>query len=506
MKYNALNPNLSFFQLYRLLRQHRQLADRRNPMFYANKVARWVIGFVMAFTVLYIMMFGILLALDANASHNVTPLEYIFGVTPIVLAIDFGARFIVQETPSQIIKPYVLLPLPRHACIDCFILTSLLSTGNLIWFALLVPYSLISVVFTFGVLPTLSLMVLYYLLVLANSQWYAICRALIVGNPLWSLLPLVFYFGVYSIWIFGDFSTFFDFYASIGTGLERGNLLPHLVALFALVGLAMVNRRLQYNTVWRELGKQTVTKIKKVSTFSSLNRFGEIGEYIKIEIKSLMRNKNPRKTFNAATLAVLMLSIVICCTDIYDSKMMVNFWCFYNFALYGAVMLVRVMSYEANYIDALLVHKENILKLLKAKYYFFCVLLVLPFVLMLPMVFMGKWHILMLLSYASFTIGFQYFILMQLAVYNKQRIPLNEKFISKAGVENNSVQIVAEMVAFIAPMILISVLETFLSDYVAWLVIMLIGLVFFAFHNLWLRNIYKRMMKRKYENLMAYHG
>ena len=151
-------------------------------------------------------------------------------------------------------------------------------------------------------------------------------------------------------------------------------------------------------------------------------------------------------------------------------------------------------------------HKENILKLLKAKYYFFCVLLVLPFVLMLPMVFMGKWHILMLLSYASFTIGFQYFILMQLAVYNKQRIPLNEKFISKAGVENNSVQIVAEMVAFIVPMILISVLEAFLSDYVAWLVIMLIGLVFFAFHNLWLRNIYKRMMKRKYENLMAYHG
>lgn len=505
MKYNALNPDLSFFQLYRLLRRHRQLAERRNPMFYANKVARWVIGVMMALMVLYLILFAVLLALEANETHSVTSLEFIFGVLPIILTVDFGARFLVQETPSQIIKPYVLLPLPRYACIDGFVLTSLLSIGNLVWFALLVPYSLISVVFTFGILPTLSLFVLFYLLVLANSQWYAICRTLVVGKPLWWGLPLLFYLGVYAIWIFGDFSTFLDCYASIGTGLEHGNLVPHLVAFMLLAGLVLVNRHLQYRTVWRELGKQNTTKIKNVRIFSSLNQFGEIGEYIKIEIKSLMRNKNPRKAFISATVMELVMSIVICCTDIYDSQVMVNFWCFYNFAVYGAVLLVRVMSYEANYIDALLVHKENILKLLRAKYYFFCVLLVLPFVLMLPMVFMGKWHILMLLSYAVFTIGFQYFILMQLAVYNKQKLPLNESFISKTGVESNAVQIVAEMAAFIIPMILITLLETFLSDCVAWMVIMLIGLVFFAFHNQWLRNIYKRMMKRKYENLLAYY-
>lgn len=505
MKYNALNPDLSFFQLYRLLRRHRQLAERRNPMFYANKVARWVIGVMMALMVLYLILFAVLLALEANESHSVTSLEFIFGVMPIILTVDFGARFLVQETPSQIIKPYVLLPLPRYACIDGFVLTSLLSAGNLVWFALLVPYSLISVVFTFGILPTLSLFMLCYLLILGNSQWYAICRTLVVGKPLWWGLPLLFYLGVYAIWIFGDFSTFLDCYASIGTGLEHGTLVPHLVAVMLLAGLVLVNRRLQYHTVWREMGKQNTTKIRNVRTFSSLNQFGEIGEYIKIEIKSLMRNKNPRKAFISATVMELVMSIVICCTDIYDSQVMVNFWCFYNFAVYGAVLLVRVMSYEANYIDALLVHKENILKLLRAKYYFFCVLLVVPFVLMLPMVFAGKWHILMLLSYASFTIGFQYFILMQLAVYNKQKLPLNESFISKTGVESNAVQIVAEMAAFIIPMILITLLEAFLSDCVAWMVIMLIGLVFFAFHNQWLRNIYKRMMKRKYENLLAYY-
>lgn len=506
MKYNTLNPNLSFFQLFKLLRRHRLLAERRHPMFYANKVAKWVIGFFTVLMVLYLIMFAILLALDANSSQRDTSLEHILGAMPIILTIDFGVRFLAQQTPSQIIKPYVLLPLPRYACIDSFVLTSLFCWDNLIWFALLVPYCLMSVVFTFGVLPTLSLLLLYYLLILANSQWYSICRTLIVGNQLWWALPVVVYFGVYSIWIFTDFTTFFDSYASIGTGLESGNILPHVIALLVLIGLVLVNRRLQYNNVWREMGKQKVSKIKNVSNFSSLNQFGEIGEYIKIEIKSLMRNKNPRKAFITATVIVLVLSLLISFTDVYDSKAMVNFWCFYDFVIYGAMLLIRVMSYEANYIDALMVRKENILKLLMAKYYFFCALLVFPFILMLPMVFMGKWNILMLLSYGIFTAGFQYCIIMQLAVYNKQKLPLNEAFISKTGVENNALQIVIEMVAFAIPMVLITVMEAFLPDYVAWLIFMLVGLVFIACHKLWLRNIYQRMMKRRYDHLMAFHA
>ena len=185
---------------------------------------------------------------------------------------------------------------------------------------------------------------------------------------------------------------------------------------------------------------------------------------------------------------------------------MTNFWCFYNYVVFGAMLLIRIMSYEGNYIDALMVHKENILKLLTAKYYFFCGLLVFPFILMIPMVVVGKWNILMLFSYGIFTAGFQYFILMQLAVYNKQKLPLNENFISKSGVENNYIQVVVQMVTFIVPMVVISILEALLKEEVAWLIMMAIGLGFISTHKLWLANIYRRMMKRKYEHLMAFHA
>lgn len=506
MTHNTQTQRLSFFALFKLLRQHRKLAERRDPMFYTNKAARWIIGVVMGLMMLYLLMFAILFALGANDSKSHTALEFIFGVMPFILSIDFGVRFIGQQTPSQIIKPYVLLPIPRYACIDSFVINSLMSWGNLLWFVMLVPYCLMSVVFSYGFGASLSLLLLYYLLILADSQWYSICRTLVVGSPLWWVLPILVYLGVYSVWIVTDFNTFTNFYSSIGRGLEHGNLLPHLVALMLLVSLSLVNRRLQYNNVWREMGKQKVTKMKTVSHFTALDRFGEIGEYLKIEIKSLMRNKNPRKSFTFAVVIVLILSLLVSFTDIYDSTAMTNFWCFYNYVVFGAMLLIRIMSYEGNYIDALMVHKENILKLLTAKYYFFCGLLVFPFILMIPMVVVGKWNILMLFSYGIFTAGFQYFILMQLAVYNKQKLPLNENFISKSGVENNYIQVVVQMVTFIVPMVVISILEALLKEEVAWLIMMAIGLGFISTHKLWLANIYRRMMKRKYEHLMAFHA
>lgn len=454
---------------------------------------------------IYLIIFAVLLSLDANSSRRFTALEFIMSVSPFIWTVDFWIRFIAQQTPSQIIKPYVLMPIPRYACIDSFIISSLLSLGNLVWFALLIPFCLMSVVFSYGLLPALSLLLLFYLMILVDSQWYSICRTLITNHILYLLLPLSVNVAIFLPWILGDYGCFSTFYAKIGTGMEHGQVIPHIIALAILALLIVINRRLQYINVWKELGKQRVKKLKSVSRLSFFDHYGEIGEYLKIEVKSLMRNKNPRKIFIYATVAVIVLSAIISTTDVYDSSFMTNFWAFYNFVIYGGMLLARIMGYEGNYIDVLMVHKENILKLLIAKYYFFCGLLIIPFLLMLPTVIVGKWNVFMLLSYGLFTAGFQYFLLMQTAVYNKQKIPLNEKMISKNGIESNYFQLATEMAAMILPAIFISLLETIMPTKVAWLLIMAFGLTFIISHKLWLRNIYQRMMRRKYVHLEAFH-
>ena len=494
------------WELFKELRKHRQLANKRAFNFEQNKAAKYIVGFVYVLTLLYLIFFAIILSLAANDIRSMTAVEFFMAISPFILIIDFFMRFMTQQTPTQIIKPYILLPISKYTCVESLILSSLFNWGNLTWFIMLVPFALMSVVFSQGIWVTLGFFLCFYLLVLINSQWYSIIRAYINDSMVWWIVPIIVYTLVFLPVILKGWPFMFKFYGAIGTAISEGSILPYLIPILVLLGIVYFNRKVQFSHIWNELAKVEKTKIYNSKHFSFLESRGEVGQYIQLEIKSLMRNKNVRKTFIFATAIVFMMSLVISLTEAYDSQFMTNFWCMYNFVVYGAMLLVKVMCNEGNYIDCLMVRRENILKLLHAKYIFYCAILLFPFVLMLPTVFAGKWSIFMLISYAFFTAGFQYFILFQMAVYNKQTIPLNTKFISKSGVENNYFQIAAEMIAFILPMILVSTLQTMFGDTVSYLVMLIIGISFISTYPIWLRNIYHRMMKKKYELLDGFRA
>lgn len=489
------------WQIFKVLKKHRSLAEKRAMNFEQNKVAKYLVYVFGGFIFLYLIGFAIILSMAVNEDRSNTPLEFIFGILPFVLSADFIFRFMAQQTPSQIIKPYMLLPLPKHICIDSFVATSLVSTGNLTWFAMLIPFAIMSVVFTDGVLLTLLFLLIYYIFILANSQWYSIVRTLINDKIYYWVLPIVMYAIVFCPVFITDWDGFFSLYSQLGTSVESGSPLPLLLSMAFLILVVVINRKIQYYFTRREVMKVEKTELRTVSNFAFLNNYGETGQYIKLEIKTILRNKNPRKSFIFATLIVLMMSLAISFTGIYDDNFSTNFWCFYNFAIYSLMMLVKVMGNEGNYIDCLMVRHQDILKLLRAKYIFYCLLLFFPFLLMLPTVLSGKWSFLMVFSYGIFTAGFQHFVMFQLAVYNKQTMPLNTKFISKSGMENNYYQLVVPLFAMFIPVIIVLTLQYTAGATASYVIMLLIGLAFMATHHLWLHNIYNRMMKHKYRQM-----
>ena len=309
-----------------------------------------------------------------------------------------------------------------------------------------------------------------------------------------------------TIYIYGDAEIGFDklvyFYANAGTAIDSHSLLPLLLAMAILAATIAVNRKIQITFVKDELFKtKTVKEIKTVRNYGFLEKYGKLGSFLQLEIKLTLRNKVPKKALLFDSVGVVFISAIIITSDIYDSQGMTNFWGLYNFILYGSTILVKVMGYEGNYIDGLMTRRENILNILKAKYYLMSALLFVPFLLMLPVVISGKWTLFMLVSYAIFTMGFQYFVLLQMAVYNKQTIPLNQKLTNNNGADNNYIQMILMGVIFIVPNVMCAVLQSVFSDNVSYSVMLTIGMVFIATHNLWLKNIYKRLMKRKYINM-----
>ncbi|MBP3757378.1 MAG: hypothetical protein J6I61_08875, partial [Prevotella sp.] len=234
--------------------------------------------------------------------------------------------------------------------------------------------------------------------------------------------------------------------------------------------------------------------------------FGEVGEYLKLEVKSVMRNKNMRKQFVFAVAIVTVFSLLLSFTDIYDDSYNSNFLAFYNFAIFGLMGLSRVMSAEGNYIDGLMVHKENIISLLKAKYYFYVVMLVLPFLLMIPTIIQEKCTLLMLLSIFFFTAGVEYCLLMHMAIFNKQTVPLNEKFVSKGNVETNYFQVIINLAVLFVPVITVMVLLSFFSANTAYLILLILGMLFMVTNSYWIRFIYRQFMKRRYTNMESFRA
>ena len=491
-------------QLIKILHKHLKLSEKRSLAWEQNKIAKYSIYIVSGIVIAYLVFIAIMLSLIINDSESVLAYEFMYGIAPFILSIDFLSRFAFQQTPSQLVKPYSLLPISRYACIDCFLVNTVISSYNFLWFALYIPFALMSILFSEGLIVSLGFLTGLWLFSVINSQWYLLVRSLVNKNMAWWILPIIVYALVYSPWYIGanaGIGNLLDTYMMLGEGFSFWHLPNYAGAILAIIALLEINRRRQYVCVWRELSKIEKTEVRHLMRFTFLERMGKIGEYMKIEIKSIMRNANVRKTFISGTAVIVLFSLLLSFSDIYDGVFMSNFWCIYCFAIYGAMILVKIMCYEGNYIDCLMVRKENIIMLLTAKYYIYSALLVFPFILMLPTVFTGKCTLLMLMAYAAFTAGVEYFLFFQMAVYNKQTIPLNTKFIGKGSMENNYMQIAVEMIIFIVPISFIMFAQMLFSETIAHIIILAIGILFIALHHIWIANIYRRLMKRRYANM-----
>lgn len=503
-----MKSKLSRWQLIKILRHHNSLSDKRSLALDQNKIAK-VFGYIMlTFIIFYLLFFSVMLSLIANDSTRYTASEMMFGLMPFILVIDFLFRFMAQQTPSQRIKPYVLLPVSKYICIDCFLFNSATSSANLIWMALFLPYSIMSILFVEGFSAAVGFLLASYLLIVANSLWYMLIRTLINRSFYWWLLPIFVYACMFSFWYIGpnaSIKNLLETYSVVGNGAAHWSILTFGGILLIIVGLLAINRKVQFNSVYQELAKTEKTTIKHVTQLTMLDKFGEVGEYIKLEIKSIMRNKNIRNGFITANLLVLMFSMLISFTDIYDGGF-TKFLAVYNFAIYGTMFLLKVMCYEGNYIDCLMVHKENIISLLKAKYFFVTGMLLLPFLLMIPTIYMGKCSLLTLIAVMCLTAGPIHAGFLYMAVINKQTIPLNTKFIGKGSFENSYIQLGLELVVFTLPLILINVMPLIFGETGGMISIMLMGLSVVFTYPLWIRDIYKRMMKRRYKNLESFRA
>lgn len=491
---------MTLLQLYLTLRRNRKLSERRSALWEQNKVAQVFFILSVGFMAIYFMGIGTMLGWASRGGDNTV----IFIFMPFLLLLDFFMRFGMQQTPSMMVKPYLLMPLKKRQIIDCFLIQTLTAGINYIWLFLFLPYIFIAWCGGTSLPLALLTLLILQLIIFINSQWYLLVRTFVNRSMLWWILPVAVYGLSYGLplLIFGiekGLDKIID--ACVDYAMHTVTIAMYIV-LFAL--LFVVNRIIQQKGVDEEVEQVEKVGKRAMSQFTFFERFGEIGEYLKLEIKCAMRCKVIKQRFISGIAVITMLSLIIAYTDVYSGTFSTNMWCIYCFVFFGATTLVKIMGVEGNYIDFLMVHHENIYTLLRAKYYFYSATLILPLLLLMPAIIEGKFPLLMILAYMLLTTGPCYCLLFHLAIFNKQTLPLNDKITGKNNIENK-LQLIFELIVFFVPVAITISFTAIFGDTIGYIIIIVIGAAFVALHTMWLKFIYKRMMRHKYKNLEGFH-
>lgn len=488
--------------LFLELRKHGKLAAKRNPMYEKNKFGKFWMYFMAIFWAGYLMFFGTTFAFafdgGATEAYHVMNSGLIF-----VLVLDFIMRFPFQKTPTQEVKPYLLLPARRNRLIDFLLIRSGLNGFNIIWLFLFVPFAIITITKFYGITGVMTYCIGIWLLMVFNNYWFLLCRTLMNERIWWVALPILVYGAIAAGMFIPDNSPLFDWSVNLGEGFITGSLLTFLGVLAAIVLMWFINHALMSKLVYDEINKVEDTKVKHVSEYKFLDRYGEIGEYMRLELKLLLRNKVCKTALRTLIILIIAFTCILSFTEVYDGQGMKSFIMVYNFVIMGTLFLSNLMSYEGNYIDGLMSRKESIYTLLRAKYTLYSIAIIIPLILMIPAMVTGKLSALSCIAWAIFVIGCVYFCLFQLAVYNNKTVDLNAKMTNRQNA-GTGLQNLIGGAAFGVPLLMNFVLTAFLGQTTTAWILIAIGAGFILTSRFWLKDVYNRFMKRRYKNMEGF--
>ena len=492
------------YRLYRLISQNADLKDKRHPMLDKNRFMKFLIVFMWLYYAAILLFMGVVMAMGMKHSYNGVASFHVFdGGLLYLLIIDFWVRFVLQETPAQNVQPYALLPIRRSFLMHLYLTRSGISWGNLYWGFMLVPFGLIAIVVPIGWGAFFGWLLGWWLLIVADSYAYLFCRALCMKHLAWVLLPAAIHGALLAIMLVPDKNPLDMPCTLLMYGFLQWEFLPFLCAIALIAFLYWANYRLQMGMVYDEVGKKEEKEIKHATQFNFLNRYGQLGEYLKLEVKQRMRNKTVKMSFFLGLGLMIMLSSIMYFSDVYDNSFMRSFICLYNYIVLGMMTLITIMCYEGNYIDGLMSRRESILQLLRAKYYFNVLLLFIPPIILLPLMIIGKMSVWMNVGYFFFTAGVLYPLFFQLAVYNNNTLPMNTKL---TGKQASTAQNIFSMVIFILPIGFEKASTVLLGEPWGYVLLALLGIIGIVTHQYWLRNVYKRFMVRRYKNMEGFRA
>jgi hypothetical protein len=360
----------------------------------------------------------------AEEFPNADPVSKFNSLVLAYLGIDLIARQLMQKLPTISFKPLLLMNIRRKTIANYMMVRSLLSLFNLLPFLLFVPSFIKLVIPAYGAFAAMAWFLAMVILVFSNHFLGIYLKWRFNEAEYGFFVLLAVLAGLFAVNHYG----IVDLSGAMGKLLDLVLANPILfVALFVLpVAFYFLNIRFLLSRMFiNTLGPKK--KEEKIRDYSWLDRMGETGRFIALELKLIWRNKRPR---SVAMMAVIMLA--------------------YGFLVYkdqhgqpppeilfilAGIILVGMFSvsygqffpaWHSNYFSMLMCQRLTMKQFLRSFYMLvtvvsiICYFLTLPYALIYPKIIYT--HLAVLLYSLGVNIPVMFFI----GLYSKKRLDLNQ--------------------------------------------------------------------------------
>lgn len=332
-------------------------------------------------------------------------------------------RFQLQELPSLSIQPYLTQNIRKKHMLRFLNVRSLVHIINFLPLFVFIPFTIVVIRPTYGGIAAGCFFISMFALVINNHFFNMFIKRKSINSSWW------FFIIVATIAILKGFDYFKIISFEKASTVIFTSILHHPWLSILPIGLAVATFLLNNNYLRRHLYIEELVsqrKLKVSKNYGFLDKYGNMGEMIALDLKLIFRNKRPRSL-------VILSGIILLYGFMFYPKYLQteSYSTLFFFAL--LIMGIFITNYgqflfawQSSHFDGLMSSNINMKQYIKSKFYLFITVGTLQFLIICFYGLLG-WRILPIqLAAFLYCIGVNTFVTIYAATFNYKYLDLKK--------------------------------------------------------------------------------
>lgn len=426
------------------------------------------------------------------------PLKMVSRFLIVAWVVDLIFKYMIQQLPTQNIKPFLTLNIPKKVVVNYTLIKTFLSPLSWMNSFFFITFCGIMLFNGYGILNTVSWFIGVSLLFYLNNFLNFLFNdkekiAMGIGVVILAISALTYYEIVPTLSYTETF--FYNLY-------ERPYFVVIPIILFA--GLWKITFNYIRKGFYLDEGLEAKKQIGKTENIAFLNKYGAIGSFINNDIKMLKRNK-VTKGILIGSFMFVFYGLLMFTNDFYQTPTMLMFMGLFVTGGFQFTFGQRVPSFDSAYYPLMMTLNVPYKEYIKAKWWLMNIVTAFSIILALFYAYFG-WHVYFAFFAAGlYNIGVNSQFTLWSGAYNKTQVDLNLR--EKRVGQKNSFSFKALILMIpkmILPMAVYGAMNYFFGIQGAVISIAVLGLLGFALREKIFDIIIKKYKSEKYSTLEAF--